>query len=284
MYEETGDPRYLQAAEAATVWSAREQHAGRSYTRTVGVVADSVKMYEYTGRGEHLENAVRLWKTFQATQGDDLLFTESGKPAVGNDLYLGSDAVGYKTPFVKPYIVQYATNALPYLLCHTPHDARLHETILALNDWMSRVQQPGGGWGYPHPATAGPQWNLEYVHGLLLAHEVAPRPEYLDAVARNLRPIVQLGALHGWPASGIIPWEDAAKIGPAERQKRYRLAADREPARDYTEGRVRFGRGPDNTVYFQVVLRDYLRHRNEASLLEADDLLEKIRRLPTTLP
>jgi hypothetical protein len=283
MYEETGDPRYRHAAEAAAEWSIREQHAGVSYTRTIGVVADAVKMYEYTGQREHLENAVRLWKTFQATQGEDLLFTESGKPAVGNDLYISSDAIGYKTPFVKPYIVQYATNALPYLLRHTPEDQRLGDTIVALNDWMARVQQPGGGWGYPHPATAGLAWNLEYVHGLLLACEATPRREYLDATARNLRPMLQLCALHGWPASGINPWEDAAGIHADQRRQRYRLATDRDPTRDYEEGRVRFERGPDNTVYFQVVLRDYLRHRPEASLFESDGIVEKIKRLPTTL-
>ncbi len=284
MYEETGDPRYRHAAEAAADWSIRNQHAGLSYTRTVGVVADAVKMYEYTGERKHLDNAVRLWETFQPTQGADLLFTESGKPAVGNDLYIGADAQGYKTPFVKPYIVQYATNALPYLLRHTPADQRLRATILALNDWMARVQQPGGGWGYPHPTTAGLRWNLEYVHGLMLAYEVAPQAEYLAAAGRNLRPIVQLCQQHGWPASGISPWEEAAKIDAQQRQQRYRLATDRDPLRDYKEGRITFGQGPDNVVYFQVVLRDYLAHGDEASLLETDDLLKKIQDLPATLP
>ncbi|NQT12873.1 MAG: hypothetical protein HQ582_08990 [Planctomycetes bacterium] len=282
MYEETGDPRYRHAAEAAAKWSVENQHAGLGYTRTVGVVADAVKMYEYTGQRKHLDNAVRLWNTFQATQGDDLLFTESGKPAVGDDLYIGSDALGYKTPFVKSYIVQYATNALPCLLRHTPEDRRLHDTILALNDWMAHTQQPGGGWGYPHPATAGVTWNLEYVHGFLLAYEVAPRVEYLEATARNLRPMVQLCGRHGWPPSGINPWEDAAKIDAQQRQQRYRLATDRDAMRDYEEGRVKFGRGPDNTVYFQVVLRDYLMHRHETSLLEGNETMEKIKRLPTS--
>jgi hypothetical protein len=284
MYEETGDPRYRHAAEAAADWSIQNQHAGLSYTRTIGVVADAVKMFEYTGQRKHLDNAVRLWKTFQPTQGADLLFTESGKPAVGNDLYIGADAEGYKTPFVKPYIVQYATNALPYLRRHAPADSRLRATILALDDWMARVEQPGGGWGYPHPATAGLAWNLEYVHGLLLAHEVAPKADYLDAAARNLRPIVQLCALHGWPASGINPWEDAAKITARERQQRYRLAKDRDGLRDYTQGRIRFGQGPDHVVYFQVVLRDYLAHRDEASLFVGDELLKNILRLPASLP
>ncbi len=281
MYEETGDPRYRHAAEAAADWSQRNQHAGLSYTRTVGAVADAVKMYEYTGDRNHLDNAVRLWKTFQPTQGADLLFTESGKPAVGDALYIGADVLGYKTPFVKPYIVQYATNALPYLWRHAPEDKRLHATILALNDWMARVQQPGGGWGYPHPATAGLRWNLEYVHGLLLAYQVEPRAEYLAAAGRNLRPIVQLGRQHGWPAAGIGPWEETAKIDAQQRQQRYRLATDRDALRDYEEGRILFGQGPDNAVYFQVVLRDYLADCGEASLWETDELLKKIGRLPT---
>ncbi len=112
MYEETGDPRYRHAAEAAADWSIANQHAGRSYTRVIGAVSDAVKMHEYTGDDKHLANAVRIWETFQPTQGEDLLFTESGRPAIGNDLYLGIDALGYKNPFVKPYIVQYATNSL----------------------------------------------------------------------------------------------------------------------------------------------------------------------------
>ena len=279
MYEETGDPRYRQAALAAAEWSIANQHAGLSYTRTIGVVTDAVKMAEYTGDPKHLANAVRLWETFQPTQGPDLLFTESGKPAVGNDLYIANDALGYRTPFVKPYIVQYATNALPCLLHHTPQDRRLRQTVLALNDWMARSQQPGGGWGYPHWAAAGARWNLEYTHGILLAHEVEPKEAYLDAAARILRPIVQLCELHGWPASGLNPWEFAAKINAHQRQERYKLAADRDPDRDYDEGTLTFGRGPDDAVHFQVVLRDYLRHRDEASLFATDPFLDRIRRL-----
>ena len=283
MYEETGDPRYRYAAEAAAEWSIANQHAGLSYTRTIGVVSDAVKMYEYTGDEKHLANAIRLWETFQPTQGEDLLFTESGKPATGNDMYIGIDSLGYKNPFVKPYIVQYATNALPYLLRHTPEDGRLRDTIIALNDFMTRVQQPGGGWGYPHPAAAGLAWNLEYAYGIILAHGIEPKEEYLDAVARILRPTVQLAELYGWPASGLNPWEYAAKINVHERQERYTLATDRDPMRDYEEGAVRFGTSPDSAVHFQVLLRDYLAHRSEASLFETDQLLEKIKRLPTTI-
>ncbi|MGI5818538.1 MAG: hypothetical protein ACOX9R_10640 [Armatimonadota bacterium] len=284
MFEETGDPRYRDAAEAAAEWSIANQHAGLSYTRVIGVVTDAVKMYEYTGEQKHLDNAIRIWGTFQEIQGEDLLFTESGRPAVGNDLYIGDDSLGYRNPFVKPYIVQYATNSLPYLLRRTPDDQRLRDTIVALNDFMARVQQPGGGWGYPHPSAAGLTWNLEYIHGIILAHEVAEAKEaYLDAVARNLRPTVQLAELYGWPASGLNPWEAAAGINAQQRQERYELATDRPAMRDYDEGQVKFGYSPDQAVHFQAVLRDYLRHRSEESLFESDELLEKIKRLRTTL-
>ncbi len=283
MYEETADPRYRHAAQAAAEWSIANQHAGLGYTRTIGVVADAVKMYEYTGDEKHLANAIRLWETFQPTQGEDLLFTESGKPAVGNDLYIGEDAFGYRNPFVKPYIVQYATNALPYLLRHTPDDQKLRDTIIALNDWMATHRQPGGGWGYPHYLAAGQSWNLEYVHGILLANEIEPKDQYLDAVADNLRPTVQACDLYGWPASGLNPWEFAAGINAHERQERYDLATERPTMRDYEEGEVKFGRSPDSAVYFEVVLRDYLKHRSEQSLFESTELLEKIKQLPTTL-
>ena len=61
------------------------------------------------------------------------------------------------------------------------------------------------------------------------------------------------------------------------------LTTDRPAMRDYEEGRIRFGRSPDQAVYFAVTLRDYLRHRDEASLFESDQLLDKIKRLPISL-
>jgi len=124
---------------------------------------------------------------------------------------------------------------------------------------------------------------MEYAHGIMLAYKIEPKEAYLDAVAKNLRPVVQLCELHGWPARGINPWEYAAKINLHQRQERYHLAADRDPTRDYEEGRIAFGQSPDNASCFQVTLRDYLLYRDEASLFEVDELMEKIRRLPTTL-
>ena len=283
MFEETGDPRYREAAETAAEWSIKDQHAGLRYTRTIGVVTDAVKMFEYTGDQRHLNNAIRLWETFQEVQGEDLLFTESGKPAVGNELYIGEDDFGYRNPFVKPYIVQYATNALPYLLKHTPEDARLRDTIFALNDWMATHRQPGGGWGYPHYLTAGMGWNNEYCHGIILAAHLEPKQIYLDAIRENLAPVIQLLELYGELPRGLNPWEFAAGINAHDRQEKYELATDRETAPDYEKGQVKFSQSPDNCVYYPVLLRDYLDLASEESLLERHPVLEKIKQLPTTL-
>jgi len=82
---------------------------------------------------------------------------------------------------------------------------------------------------------------------------------------------------------GLNPWEFAAKVNLHERQRRYKLAKDRPALRDYEEGRVKFGLSPDQAVYFQVLLRDYLEHRSEDSLFVSTPLIEKMKRLPTTL-
>lgn len=281
-YEETGDPRFRYAAEQQAEWSSRHVTAGLNYTRCIGQVTDFVKMHEYTGRSEYLEQARRLWAEFRAVQGPDLLFTESGRLAVGNDLYVPDDNFGYEHPFVKSYITQYATNALPYLLAHQPDDQRLRDTIVACNDWMARVQTAGGGWSYPGPTTAGFAWNTEYCHGLMMGYEVEPRPEYLDAVQRDLRAIVALFSIHNAIPSGVTPWETLAGKTTAEMASLYHLGTDRDRTRDFTDGMLSFGFSPDSTVYMQVVLRDYLAHRAESSLFAEDPILGQILGLPVS--
>ncbi len=282
-YEETGDPRFREAAEAQAKWAAANIYCHKGEMRNVGAITDFAKLYEYTGQQLYLDIAVRLWEEFQSRQGDDLLFTQGGKPAVGDHLYIPNDQYGYKYPFVKPYIVQYAINALPSLLKHRPADKRLRDTILALSDWMARVQTPGGGYGYPAPSTAGLGWRPEYDNGLMLACGIGLKEEYLEAVANDLRPIVQLLEIHGQIPSGINPWESEAGIDAGQRAKTYHLATDRDRGKDFTNGRVKFGQSPDSVVYFQVVLRNYLKYRTETSLFKSDAILEQIKALPTTL-
>ena len=279
-YEETADPRFREAAEAQACWSADHVHATVNYTRCIGQVLDFVKLYEYTGDGGYLAQAERLWSEFQACQNPDLLFNERGVPSTGNDLYVPEDKFGYEHPFVKAYIVQYALNALPYLLAHRPDDRRLRDTIVACSDWMARVQTAGGGWAYPGPSTAGFHWNIEYCHGLMCGYEVEPKPAYLDSIGRDLRAIATLFDAHGQIPSGVTPWETLEGKSADDLARMYHLASDRPRDRDFTDGRLTFGIRADSDVYLQVLLRDYLRHRPEDSLFTKDAILEQIHRMP----
>jgi hypothetical protein len=280
-YEETGDPRFRYAAEQQANWSAEHLHATVNYTRCIGVVTDFVRLFEYTGERSYLAQAERLWTEFQACQDPDLLFNERGVPSTGNDLYVPDDRFGYEHPFVKSYIVQYATNALPDLLRHRPGDQRLRATILACNDWLARVQTAAGGWSYPGPTTAGFHWSTEYSHGLMLSYHIDPRPAALDAVQRELRAVVALFDAFGQIPAGVTPWESLEGLTSAELGQRYRLGADRDRSRDFSTGRIGFGLPPDFGVYLQVLLRDYLALRPEASLFTPDEVLGQILQMRT---
>jgi hypothetical protein len=147
---------------------------------------------------------------------------------------------------------------------------------------MARVQTAGGGWSYPGPTTAGFQWNIEYCHGLMTGYDVEPKPAYLDAVQRELRAITALFQSHGAVPGGVTPWEYLAGKTADDLGRMYRLGVDRDRKRDFTDGRVVFGAGPDHAVYLQVLLRDYLRHRSEDSLFTRDETLDRILRMPTS--
>ena len=281
-YEETGDPRFKHAAEAQARYSAKNVHCDRGEMRNVGMIADFAKLYGYTGEQFYLDTARRLWKEFQSKQMLDLMFTQGGKPATGNDLYIPNDAYGYKHPFYKAYITQYATNALPYMLVHCPDDRRLRETIASCNDWMAKVQTAGGGWGYPGPTTAGLGWSPEYCHGLMAGYDVKANPAYLDATQRDVRAMVAIFQARGFIPSGITGWERVAgkRVPPGT----YRLGTDRDRSKDFTGGFVGFHTHPDKAVYLSAVLRDYLRHRDEATLFTEDKILSQILRLRTSIP
>ncbi|OIO92643.1 MAG: hypothetical protein AUJ92_13775 [Armatimonadetes bacterium CG2_30_59_28] len=282
-YEETGDTRFRYAAEQQARWSSTHVHATVNYMRCIGQVVDFVKLYEYTGDRFYLDNASRLWTEFQTCQNPDLLFNEAGVPSTGNDLYVPDDSFGYKNPYVKSYIVQYATNSLPYLLAHKPEDKRLRDTILACNDWMARVQTAAGGWSYPGPTTAGFGWNIEYCHGLMAGYSVEPKEQYINAVQRELSAIIALCEAYGAIPSGVKPWEHIAGMTNADLGNMYHLRTDRDRSRDFTDGVLQFGASPDSTVYLRALLRDYLERRTEASLFTRNEALDHVLRMPASV-
>ncbi len=89
--------------------------------------------------------------------------------------------------------------------------------------------------------------------------------------------------MYGAIPGGIQAWESVAGISSDQLRKMYYYGSDRDRMKDFTDGRVTFGVNVDHPPYFQVVLRDYLRHRDEASLFTRDKILDLILQLPTTL-
>jgi len=281
-YEQTGDPRFKEAAEAQAKWSAEYVHVNRGQMRNVGVITDFTKLFEYTGNHFYLDQALRLWEEFKSKQCPDLLFTQGGRPATGNDLFIRDDEHGYRHPFYKAYMVQYANNSLPYLLKHRPDDQRLRDTIWACNNWMTRVQTPGGGWAYPAPTSPGLNWRTEHSHGLLLAHKIAPNDAYLDAIQHSQRSIITLYEKYGSLPFLIISWESVQN--QEDLLGKYKLGTDRNYLKDFTHGKLKFLSRPDMVVYLQVVLRDYLCFRKEESLLTRNMFVEQMIQLRNNLP
>jgi hypothetical protein len=283
-YEETGIPHLQEAALAQAAWCKANLHVDQGETRNVGGVADFVRMYEYTGDASYLDHAKRLFDELATTLTPELLFTQSGKAPTGDDLFIPDDQSGYRTPFIKPYITQYATNGLPLLWKHVPGHPKLKATILANSDFMLKSQDLSGGWAYPHPASQGIMLGqaMEFAHGFVDAHRISGEAKYLDGLERTLRARVQLFAQRGEIAAGVTAFEFVQGLakGPAELVGMYEKATDRPRERDWAEGRLTFGANPDSLAYWFDCLGYYLKHRSADGLFARDAVLDQLKALP----
>lgn len=273
-YEQTGDPRMMDALDAQLRYAATEVHTDQGECRNIGDVLDFVRVHRYTGDEKHLDNGLRLFRELTSKLMPNGLFSQGGHPIMDNPPYIEDDAFGYKNPFAKPYIIGYALSGLPELARHAPDEPRLRQVIQAVADFLSESQDPLGGWRYPHPRSSymiccqamEHAWQITQADKLL-----GPQERHLDAIERVLRQ-----RLHGWKAkgtifSGLSGWETATgkvKSGQ-ELYALYKKPEDRDFQRDYDEGSPGFGSSsPEGLVYFPEVLDFYLRHRPASRLLD----------------
>ncbi len=272
-FEETGDPRMLEALQAQVAYSAQYLHAGAGTTRNVGCVQDFLRLYRFTGEARYLDEALRLFRELRACLSTGDLFTEGGQPIQTDPPFIEEDAQGYQHPFAKPYIIGYALEGLPQLLGLRPGEPKLRHTVEAVAGFLASSQDPCGGWRYPHPRSSGVILSqaMEHAWQLMQAgNALGSAPGRLDAVERVLRQRVQ-GWLHRKSIlSGVTGWERATGKATAATQitALYRRPADRDAARDYREGRLDAGASPpEGLAGFGDVLRWYLAHRPAARLL-----------------
>lgn len=272
-YEETGDPRMLEALEAQLNYAAEHLHVDRGECRNIGDVRDFVRLYQYTGRIQLLNEALRLFRELRPKLSTGNLFDQGGKPLHPDPPFIEDDAAGLRLGYAKPYIIGYALNGLPELARIVPDEPKLKEVIVAVADFLCESQDPLGGWRYPHPRSSylilGQA--MEHAWELVQADKyLGPQPRHLDAMEAVLRQ-----RFHGWRRtgrvfSGLTGWEIATgKVKePREINTLYLRPGDRDFRRDYDEGRPDFGGcPPEGLVYFPEVLAYYLKHRPATRLL-----------------
>ncbi|MFO0867796.1 MAG: hypothetical protein U0935_02510 [Pirellulales bacterium] len=274
-WEETGDPRFLEAFQAQVAYAARHLHAGATTCRNVGDVRDFIRLYRYTGEPRYLEESLRLFRELRVCLSPDFLFDEGGKPLNPDPPYIEDDERGHVIGYAKPYIIGYALAGLPELLPYAPQEPGLRETVRAVADFLATTVDPAGGWRYPHPRSSFVTTGQAIEHAWQLVQAcraLGPEPRWLDAIETVLRARTLLFRQTGSLYAGLAGWETStgAVAQRGELNQRYRKPEDRDRARDYTAGQLGFGSvPPEGLVYFPEVLGYYLEQRPAARLLAA---------------
>ena len=288
-YEQTGDPRMLEALEAQVEYAGQHLHADRGECRNIGDARDFVRLYRYTGQPRYLEQALRLFGELRGRLSTGDLFDQGGKPLEHDLPFVQDDRKGLLKGYAKPYIVGYALVGLPELLELAPEEPKLADTVRAVADFLARSQDPLGGWRYPHPRSGSVNLNQAIEHAWQLVQAdlvLGAGPEHLDAIERVLRQ-----RFWGWQRTGQVfaslgGWETAtgALAQGQTLEDLYWHPEERDFHRDYAEGNPTLGSSsPEGLVYFSEVLAFYLRHRPASRLLatpSGDPLAQVLARVP----
>ena len=144
-YEQTGDPRMMEALEAQVRYAAEHIHSNQGQARNIGDVADFVRLHQFTGEQRYLDEALRLFRELRPMLSTGDLFSQSGEPIVPDPPFITDDQTGYKHPFAKPYIIGYALAGLPKLMKYAPQEPKLRDVVQAVADFLAESQDPIGG-------------------------------------------------------------------------------------------------------------------------------------------
>ena len=272
-WEETGDPRMQEALQAQLAYAAQHLHANQGECRNIGDVRDFIRLYDRTGEPSYLAEALRLFRELRTKLSTGHLFDQGGKPLAADPPFIDEDERGLQVGYAKPYIIGYALAGLPELMRFAPEEPDLKQTIRAVADFLAATVDPSGGWRYPHPRSSGVIVSQGMEHAWQLTQAIralGPESQWLDAIETVLRARILFWQRTGMILSGLEGWE--ISIGKVknhqELQELYQRPADRDAARDYTEGRLSFGSSaPEGLVYFREVLSCYLEHRPAERLL-----------------
>lgn len=294
-YEETGDPRFAEALHAQVAYAKTHIHTNTGEARNIGDVKDFLTLYRATGQQEYFDEAMRLFRELREVLSTGDLFSQNCAPLEADPPFIDDDAFGYPHPFAKPYIIGYALAGLPDLLRLAPDEPKLRDVVRAVADFLASSVDPAGGWRYPHPRSSATLMNqgIEHAAQLCEAAEVLeergePVDILIDAIETVLQARVQGYARSSAILAGLTGWERSTNAIPQGKSLHdlYAKPADRDTARDYTEGAVGVGGAPpDGLVYFDRVLRFYCARRPADRLFRANPQLQQVLdRIPEQRP
>jgi hypothetical protein len=272
-YEQTGDPRMLEALNTQLAYSSEQLHADTGECRNVGDVRDLVRLYQYTGDTRYPELALRLFRELRTKLSPGDLFSPEGTPIEDNPPFVEEQDFRWQHPSATPYNIGYALSGLPELLRYAPNEPKLRDVIAATADFLADSQDPVGGWRYPHPRASSLilSQGIEHAWHLVQADRaLGLKEKHLDAIERVLRQRVLSWVSTGRVLDDLEGWEiSTGKVkARTELQELYKHPSDRDLSRDYTEGAISVGSSaPEGLVYFPEVLGFYLEHRPAERLL-----------------
>ena len=285
-YEETGDPRMLAALNTQLAYSTEYVHSDRGQTRNIGVAADFMKLYKFTGLRTYSDEAMRLFRELRNLLFVNYLFDQGGQPLSKNLPFIDIDDVGYKYGYPKPYILGYALEALSDLLIERPDEPKLYETVKSLSDFFAENVDPAGGWRYPHanssrlPLMLGMEHSAQLCRaGKVLEMRGESIDKLLDAIELVLSAQANIYNKIGTFSNGLEGWEHSTGILKEGKtiNDLYKTPAERNPSRDYTEGKISIGNASiDGMVYIGEVLNFYLQHRPAERLFKPNVQLTKV--------
>jgi len=289
-WEETGDPRMMEAFQAQITYAGEHVHANTGECRNIGDARDFIQLYGYTGQANYLEEALRLFRELRTKLSTNHLFDQGGKPIDPDPPFIEEDQAGLKVGYAKPYIIGYALAGLPELIQYATNEPELKETVRAVADFLASTVDPAGGWRYPHPRSSHVIIGQGLEHAWQLtqaARALGPDSKWLDAIETVLRARILAWRRSGKILSGLEGWEvSTGKVkNTMELYDLYKKPSDRNASRDYREGRLSYGSSPpEGIVYFEEVLGFYLQHRPTARLLAEPKPDEPLGQILARLP
>jgi hypothetical protein len=88
-------------------------HADKGECRNIGDAREFIRLFQYTGEPEYLDQALRLFRELRTKLSTGDLFDQGGKPLAAELPFIDDDEAGLHIGYAKPYIIGYALTGLP---------------------------------------------------------------------------------------------------------------------------------------------------------------------------